>query len=313
MNIVFSSVNFKILIDMKRILLCFGLLVSVLSYAQNLIIDRLADNQQALVSTEGDDGNGVYGADYFELTADTTIGELTFRGFGSGTPPLAPHITGFNVFIFADNNGEPLGSPVDSDQAILSLENIGPEYYEMSGELSTETFIIDLTQANGGNQVTLPAGQYWISGFVSAIGEADGEGRWNWQGSLSASPQYAPVLIDPANLFELNILNWTNISSLIGVAYPSFAWSLTDAESLGVKDLKESKITVYPNPTVDFIHIKLANQEEIKEVSVIDFNGKKVNLAPQHERVNLTNLSKGIYVLKVVTSSGVHIQKIIKK
>src|SRR5690625_5656785 len=45
------------------------------------IIDRLPDNTIGVISTKGDDGTGVYCADYFTLTDDMLLGDLHFYGF----------------------------------------------------------------------------------------------------------------------------------------------------------------------------------------------------------------------------------------
>lgn len=120
------------------------------------IIDRIADHNSGLISTKGNDGTGVYCADYFVLSDATTLGNLTFYGLSS-TPPLAPEVTGFNVFIYANATDQPAGNPEIPGSAVLELANISPSNYILIEDGQSADFMLSVTQANGDVQVTLPA------------------------------------------------------------------------------------------------------------------------------------------------------------
>src|SRR5690554_1643367 len=198
--------------------------------AAPVIIDRIKDNTSGLISTKGNDGTGVYCADYFVLSDATTLGNLTFYGLSS-TPPLAPEVTGFNVFIYANATDQPAGNPEIPGSAVLELANISPSNYTLIEDGQSADFMLSVTQANGDVQVTLPAGEYWISAFPSVVGSPSGQGRWNWYGSISSAPVHEPLLIDPADLFGAGATSWLSISTLIQENFPSFAWKMTEFSS----------------------------------------------------------------------------------
>ncbi len=64
---------------------------------------------------------------------------------------------------------------------------------------------LHVTAANGGTQVTLPAGDYWVSLAPAVVGDSAGAGRWNWTGSFTTEigipPANASLLIDSDDLF----------------------------------------------------------------------------------------------------------------
>jgi len=191
----------------------------------NAIIDREADNTTGLISTKGNNNTGVYSADYFELTASVDIGDLRFYGFPSDHAQFLSNLTGFNVIIFEHSGATPDGDPETAGSGFIELTDIAPADFDYVGGV----FTINATQANGGQTVTLPAGEYWISAYPSVSTPPTGNGSWYWQGSLSASPTYEAVLIDPSDLFGAGATSWTPISSLIAPdPFPSFAWTMTE-------------------------------------------------------------------------------------
>lgn len=72
----------------------------------------------------------------------------------------------------------------------------------------------------------------------------------------------------------------------------------------------KAKVLVYPNPSVDVVHIDSKN---MKSVALYDMNGKKL-LESNTNEVNVSKLPKGVYVLKIVTAdNSIVSSKIIKK
>jgi hypothetical protein len=87
--------------------------------------------------------------------------------------------------------------------------------------------------------------------------------------------------------------------------------SLVEQAAASVNDIFSSKISIYPNPANEFIQI--STDETITGVEVYNLIGKKVislsNLL--ENRLDVSNLSKGIYVLKVMSNDLVGSRKII--
>lgn len=192
----------------------------------NAIIDREPDNTTGLISTKGNNNSGVYTADYFGLNSSVDLGDIRFYGFPSDDSAFLSNLTGFNVIIFEHSGTIPDGDPENSGSGVIELTDIAPADFDYVNGV----FTINVTEANGGQAVTLPAGEYWISAYPSvSTPPVNDDGRWNWLGSLSATPTYGSVLIDPADLFQAGATSWTLISTLIAPdPFPSFAWTMTE-------------------------------------------------------------------------------------
>jgi len=298
---------------MKKITSLFALLfVVAMGYAQDPVIDRFPDNTTGLISTLGDDGTGVYCADYFVLDEETTLGEATFFGLAS-TPGMSIFVEGFNVFIYENGGSEPAGMPEDFGTGVLELSEIDPADYTLFEDGQYVDFTLSFTQANGGNQVTLPAGEYWIAVFPNVIGGPADAGRWNWFGSISSAPAIEPMLIDPADLFGAGATNWFNISALIAESFPSFAWHMTNEPKVSVGDNIAEMVSIYPNPTTDVFNIQLPASVEVISSSLVDVTGRTTGVEYNNGQMNVSALAQGVYFLNLETSHGSLTQKVVKQ
>ena len=79
---------------------------------------------------------------------------------------------------------------------------------------------------------------------------------------------------------------------------------------LGVDDVKQTKIQIYPNPAKAIVNVK--TDDLIKSIEIYDSLGRIIK-SEVSKTINITELDKGIYFLKVKTASGGSIEKIIKE
>ncbi|WP_415327450.1 T9SS type A sorting domain-containing protein [Chryseobacterium sp. MMS23-Vi53] len=83
--------------------------------------------------------------------------------------------------------------------------------------------------------------------------------------------------------------------------------------TLGTDEIsaKENNISIYPNPTTEFVNIK--SSKKIKNVEVFDISGRKINVKLDGDRVDVRSLSAGSYLLNVETEGKNITEKFIKK
>ena len=79
---------------------------------------------------------------------------------------------------------------------------------------------------------------------------------------------------------------------------------------VGINDVNNINVAVYPNPASDKLNIE---GEGISEVQLMDINGRTVMTANNGGVLNIASLTNGVYVIRVVTAEGVHTQKIVKQ
>jgi len=294
------------------------------SLAQITVIDRPLNEDLKVLSTKGNDDTMVVVADSFVLTEETAIGEIDVPGgLKENIQYLGPLEIGFNIYIYADDNGVPAGDPTQPGTGIVELSDIPSVYYSkyengLPFYNRTDFTNIQVTDANGGDQVVLPAGTYWISLFPTVDSSPIGVARWNWASSTAANPlpPIEPVVIDPSNILNGGYTDWTNITSTTGgTTYASMAWTMRDEPIiiLGAGDTQLSKIAIYPNPSSGIVNVSIPQNIEVYGSSLVDITGKQISTIQLNNGVlDLTLLAKGVYILNLETSEGFLSERIIK-
>ena len=109
--------------------------------------------------------------------------------------------------------------------------------------------------------------------------------------------------------------NWdfTTIWQILGTAYPTF-----QNPNLTTTNFTENNsfFKVYPNPTTDFIYIENSENLQINSIKIFDLNGKAVFDNKNEKtvaKIDVSFLSKGIYMLTINTEYGLKSIKFIKK
>lgn len=80
--------------------------------------------------------------------------------------------------------------------------------------------------------------------------------------------------------------------------------------TLATAEVKKLQFGIYPNPTTDVLNIK--TQDKITNAVIFDLSGKMINAQINNGQINVSSLTKGMYILKVVTDKAVYQQKFIK-
>ena len=76
---------------------------------------------------------------------------------------------------------------------------------------------------------------------------------------------------------------------------------------------------IAPNPTSDILTVSIAENEQFAEVEVFDLQGKRVLVATESVKgnnvgvINIGSLQPGLYLIKMVTKSGLMATKKIEK
>lgn len=80
---------------------------------------------------------------------------------------------------------------------------------------------------------------------------------------------------------------------------------------LSAKDISTVDVSIFPNPTTDFVNIK--SDEKIKSVIMFSAEGRKI-ISTKDSKIDVTSYPAGIYILDIVLENGHQFKhKIIKK
>ncbi len=96
-------------------------------------------------------------------------------------------------------------------------------------------------------------------------------------------------------------------SGTLGILYQSVL------QVLGISELEKDNVKIYPNPTTDFIYVKLNSKSKIEGAEIYDLSGKLVfKTKLDSEQLDLRQLQQGVYMI-VFLNSDIKPIKIIKK
>jgi uncharacterized delta-60 repeat protein len=89
--------------------------------------------------------------------------------------------------------------------------------------------------------------------------------------------------------------------------------ALHSEASLTIPSINESNsFIIYPNPVNDLLYLHSNNFLTIKSVKIVDLQGKII-LEDTNETINVSHLTNGLYIIKVITEGGEFIKKFIKQ
>jgi len=89
--------------------------------------------------------------------------------------------------------------------------------------------------------------------------------------------------------------------------------STTVVGTLNVNGFDLTEISLYPNPVEDLLNIALPSQVALDNAKLFDITGKLVLESAQQNTIDMSNLSDGVYILKLKTDKGELTKKVIKR
>jgi len=88
--------------------------------------------------------------------------------------------------------------------------------------------------------------------------------------------------------------------------------NMNDGGCTGIEDVSANQLSIYPNPVKDEIFIK--SDLQIAKVEIYSSTGALL-LSDNNfnEKISVSKLLKGVYLIKVYTSNGIIVSKIVKE
>ena len=184
----------------------------------------------------------------------------------------------------------------------------------------------------GGPNGNVPLPLDWINFTAKAVSS---DAQLNWQVSNAKGIQEYIIerstdlqtwktisTIDNPNNLQSSIYNYTdkNISDLNTVFYRINA-SEYDKDNYSIiqtvnwKTVTDSRISIEPNPTTDFIRIRNKNNTNISllQIDIYDLQGKLIKHTTNTNHISLTDLNTGIYILKTDADGVVEYNRVVKR
>ncbi len=115
---------------------------------------------------------------------------------------------------------------------------------------------------------------------------------------------------------DVNLIGSSGRSNAFMAKYhdSTFVHPYTESSIRDIPLINEKGIIVYPNPTKGDVNITTQG-EKINSFSLYNINGqlllKSEKLKTKMEKLNLSNFSKGVYMIKIITDKNVYSKKVI--
>lgn len=301
----------------------------------------IIDHSTTTTEAEGDTG-GIYGhgGDFLYRWGNPQsydMGDETDRRlYGQHTPYYIPSGLPNADKIMIFNNGfgrNPFYSevmiinpPTTAQGFYLYNENtaFGPLVTDFSYPDTAPIENSDFFSAIVSNAQQLPNGNILIcEGREGHFFEIDTNNNivWDYLCPISSDDGEISSQFDPPPLNKLIFR-----ANKYGVDYPAFVSrdltpsgtiepnsnTSTCQQILGVNDLDQRKIALFPNPAKDYINVDYHNS--ITNIEVFNIVGESVLKTTNSNIINIENLRSGLYLVKITSSDGERfIEKILKK
>ena len=103
--------------------------------------------------------------------------------------------------------------------------------------------------------------------------------------------------------------------NFLGYGIPDLSLALANGLSLVEFQNETTKLKVYPNPVSSLLYVEIPSQYDTANVKLYDILGKKVlekTVSSTQKKINVSNLSKGVYLAKIEANGLSITKKIIK-
>ncbi len=183
---------------------------------------------------------------------------------------------------------------------------IGTDEHSCTASDSVTVFVDEKIIANAGKDTTIMTNTYKLN----AENPAPGIGLWITETAgvtIENTSAYNSLV---SNLSATNSLEWTVVNGKCS----SNAFLVINVKTNSIKEESSEKISVYPNPSENFIIIDFQNKN-IESIKITDISGKTIYVEKKpnnYFKINIENFKKTVYVLYIETNKGTIIKKIFK-
>jgi hypothetical protein len=222
-----------------------------------------------------------------------------------------------------------------------SANGTGQVYFTLFDDASSPGVIVSLiynvatkTITAGGSLITVATGARGFFGIKTLgttypantwvnIGMAYNmtTGAYTWQTpqelyTLSAAPNANYSLVPGLDIGQYRTYNINTSGNTV-----AYTWAIDDINInysnntvLGTKEEvlnAKDNIEVYPNPVTDYLTIK--SDSKINKVEIYDVSGRNMKSNLNGDKIDVTNLNSGNYIINIETKEGKTSKKFIKK
>lgn len=236
---------------------------------------------------------GYASSDKANKVIETTDNYFIITGSGGGT-----------------NDGDFIGTG-NFGTFITKLDSSGNvQWLEMTGFNPNYKTVKSIRETLDGNIATLVVNGSSV-GKNSLVKIDKTTGNQIWEQILDNN--YFSLSSPPSNENYLNDFDITSDNGFLTIGTKSNGIWITklSIDALSIPSLETQNLKLYPNPVPNILTI---SKETIEKVTITDLTGKKVFTQNNSNKIDISDLQKGIYLVTIETNDGkIETQKIIKE
>lgn len=238
----------------------------------------------------------------------------------------------FTAFIFVQINAQIRIVQVDPATEVVTIHNYGSTTVDISGYFFCQYpiyFQVSSMTVNSGSTMLAAGADVTITSLVN-FGNTDGEfGLY----TAAGSPLFTSNMVDylqwgsSGHVREPVAVSagiWTS-GTFISAA-PPFQYTGDGSQNgvafwdtvLGIEDFKNNiSFSISPNPVTSILNIRLSKNIVDGNITIFDILGKQILVKKLNQnnltQLNVSNLSKGMYIVKVSSRENTQTKRFIKE
>ncbi|TGN29409.1 T9SS type A sorting domain-containing protein [Empedobacter tilapiae] len=142
--------------------------------------------------------------------------------------------------------------------------------------------------------------------------------KWyNVKAEVDLKAKKVIYFLDNVKVKDTNISNLNNEITEVNFSFDNYGSgfivdniNIIDLENLRLDEYNNTEISIFPNPTTDYININ--SSEKNNTIKITDLTGKVILNEVNTTKINIMHLTKGIYIINIKTDNSESIQKFIK-
>jgi len=239
----------------------------------------------------------------------------TFNGWYTGSNCNGTYYSSSTTYNVQENTivyacWIPIGTPAQANLQLLSLSVNGTLYQNQTGSFTA-------TLKNNGNaaynsclwaylEKPIIHSPYQLIGYGDVFSIAAGESKTiTITGTVTLPPDTYDcnmVFDDNNNPSNMAIYQFNNILRIQAIVYPPSS----------INEIENDQLSIFPNPAKDEIFIK--SDFTIKKVEIYSLTGNLLLSENNfNEKISVSALSKGVYMVRIYTNSGFIVSKVVKE
>jgi len=257
--------------------------------------------------------------DTTSITISATANNSAANVSGTGTFSLNVGDNTFNVVITAEDGTTKKTYTLVVKRAefapnlqLISLQVDGDLYQNQSGSFTA-------TLENDGNEAY--NSRLWIYMFIpytsySISDQLKGGDIYSIAAGETKTITITDIIPFPPGVYDCNIM-CSDINNSTFQLLANILIQVTVNAATGIETVESSKTSIFPNPAKNELFIK--SDLQIKKVEICDISGRIVetrhatSLPNGLQKISVSALSQGIYIVRIYTENGLVIKKVMKE